>query len=262
MEPNPQLLPPGSGITLPKRRRFFASVWKWLGLVFGLMALACGFFAIRAYEQARIRSLTVSDANHVTFIPYELAANLPGSDLSNGNLDIKALPYDPTLPGYAVFAKYSHDWAKDSRGPWVNSNFGAEGFMFGGWQALNLPNDKMLALEAEWRRRAETLPDEEKWECERGLPYAWSGGVIGYPSDSSWRVGLRVSRNGTGWNVEEADFHESELGLLNDCLKVIGEKSVEINVPQGIDWDQYQPTDAERVAATEKPQEPLKGPSP
>jgi len=261
MEPNPQPQPADTRPALPKRRRFFASVWKWLGLVFGLSALAYGFVAIGAYKQARIRSLCESDANHVTFIPYELAANLPGSDLSNGYV-MKALPYDPALPGYAVFAKYSHSWAKDARGPTVNSNFGAEGYMFGGWQALNLPNDKMLALDAEWRRRAETLPDEEKWECERGLPYAWSGGVIGYPSDSSWRIGLSVSRSGIGWNVEEADFHESELGLLNDCLKAIGEKPVEINVPKGIDWNQYQPTDAERAAATEKPQGPLRGPSP
>ena len=225
------------------------------------MALACGFVAIRAYDQARIRSLFESDANHVSFIPYELAANLPGSDLSNGYV-MKALPYDPTLPGYAIFAKYSHNWEKDPHGPWVNSNFGAERFMFGGWQALNLPNDKMLALDAEWRRRAETLPDEEKWVCEDGLPYAWSGDFIGYPSDSPKRMGLRVHGGRDGWYAEANDLHEFEFSILNDCLKAIGEKPVEINVPKGIDWNQYQPTDAERAAATEKPQEPLKGASP
>jgi hypothetical protein len=55
------------------------------------------------------------------------------------------------------------------------------------------------------------------------------------------------------------DLHEFEFGILNDSLKAIGEKPVEANVPKGIDWNQYQPTFAERAAATEKPQRPQDG---
>ena len=203
-----------------------------------ILGSICGFIAIIGIsviifflDQARKSSLRISCANHRSFLHYELAENIPGNKLG----ELYQLPYDPKLPGYAVFAKYTNH---GTPGPHTNCNHGAGKSWYGGWQALNLPQEKLLTLIKVWDEECKKFPDTER--TDDGVPYVWCG----KPNGIQYRLSLHLSnqKNDDGkvyWYLWKGSVKREDIDFLNQCLKKMGEKPVPFNIPDGVDWKKY-----------------------
>ena len=191
-----------------------------------------------SFDRSRAHSLFESDLNHSSFVVGEFLRHLPATDKridpTNGEEFALHLPYDPGLPGYALFAKYTSHVGP----PAVNSNVGAPHTEFGGWQALNLPEEKLKKLGEVWLHRINAMPQGEvRWRMPNGLPYAWGGEPTGMGARVCFTIAGAAGSQGWEWVfVDHCVIKDDVIDLLNDCLKEIGETAVPLNVPMGIDW--------------------------
>lgn len=201
-----------------------------IAIVTGALSITFLCVTIFLLDRARKSSLLISCANHRSFLCYELANNIPGNDLNH----IFKLPYDPKLPGYGVFAKYTNH---GTPGPYTACNHGAPNNWFGGWQALNLPQDKLIKLHDKWVIEVGKLPDEQKWEIG-DMPYAWCGKPTGFKARECLKISFGVNGNDS-WLVHGGGTNEDEITLLNKCLQQIGESIVSFNIPDNVDWGKY-----------------------
>lgn len=202
-----------------------------IGSVLGFIAFLGLLTLFYIGYKARQSSLIISCANHRSFLHYELNDNIP----ENKDFNLYKLPYDPKLPGYAVFAKYTNH---GTFGPVTNCNHGAPDNWFGGWQALNLPQEKLLQLVKVWDEENTKFPDEER--TDDGVPYVWCG----KPTGSKYRLSLHLSKSEDDdgkvyWYLWKGSVRKEDIDFLNRCLKKIGEKPVPIDVPDNVDWKKY-----------------------
>lgn len=202
-----------------------------LGSIFGLVAVFGLGNGIYIWHQARLASLRGSCANHRSFLYYELADNIP----ENKNFNLYKLPYDPKLPGYGVFAKYTNH---GTPGPMTNCNQGAPNNWYGGWQALNLPQKKLRKLVKIWREEDKKFPDKKR--TNDGVPYAWCGKPTGIP----YRLSLHLFGNKDDdgkfyWHLMNGSVKKEDIDFLNHCLKKMGEKPVPIDIPDSVNWKKY-----------------------
>ena len=210
-----------------KQWNYFDRFNAKIAIISGLLAFILLLITIFFLDLARGSGMRISCSNHASFLRYELANNIEGNDINN----IYKLPYDPNLPGYGVFAKYTN------REGATNCNHGAPHNRFGGWQALNLPNATLKKLCDTWDEEIKKLSEYER--PEEGVPYIWCG----KPTGSKYRTALIIDYNNNDgritWNLWKRDTSEKAINLLNRCLKLIGEKQVPINIPDNIDWSKY-----------------------
>jgi len=191
-------------------------------------------------KRTRDHALYESDWNHSSFVVGEFLRHLPATDKwvdpTNGETFALHLPYDPNIPGYALFAKCTSHVG----GPWVESNLGAPHSNFGGWQALNLPEEKLKKLSQVWLGRINAMAQSEvRWRMPNGLPYAWGGEPTGMGGRVCFTIAGGSGPQGWEWHFDRCEIKDDGIDLLNEYLKEIGEKEVPINVPMGIDWMQY-----------------------
>lgn len=206
-----------------KKRLIVAGIWLVILVVGGLLAVP----AFRdVHEQSRLKSCF----NHRSFIPSELLEQYPGGDLESRSF--RELPYDPDLPGYGMLAKYvaadrnvsgSGEFKIEDFAYGQNCHHGAPNEGNGGWNAVNLPPEKWEAL---WEAH-------QKSESDVWIPFFWCGN----PSSSQMRAGGWTFKTNTGWTIEKGQVDDEMLEHLNDCLEAIGEKPMDWNVPDGVDWD-------------------------
>jgi hypothetical protein len=214
---------------------------RWIvGTVLLLLAAAVLWLAI-TFIRKREMSLLKSCQNHASFIEWTFFEHLPATDKRTeprtNAMVILRMPYDPSLPGYALFAKNTSGVMGG-----VNCNHGAPHCNFGGWQALNLPDEKLEELLKLWRDKASAMYNAGKWWFPSALPYAWCGAPTG---SGSARVCITLSGGSTptGWewwlDGRGGSVKDDAIALLNECLRSIGEKEVPLNVPEGIDWMKF-----------------------
>jgi hypothetical protein len=132
------------------------------------------------------------------------------------------LPYNKDLPGYVVIAKIHQT------GPGFNCNHGAPyARCSGGWQYLNLSNSVLYKLYTEWKKHS----------VDKFMPVLWCGKETGL--DSRMGICCTIEKNKPIWDrVKKVTL--SDISLLNQCLKKINEKPIDIDIPENIDWKKYE----------------------
>ena len=160
--------------------------------------------------------LLTSCQNHSAQLEIEL--NLSGLGTRTN------LPHEMSVPGHAVFARYSGKVSGK-----LNCNHGAPASRIGGWQAMSLSPAMWNELRRKWNTRS----------GEQGLPFYWCG----RPNPQQKRVVCELSLEQDGWKVNHRLLIESEViervRRLNDCLHELGMAEVSINVPDGVRWSAF-----------------------
>ena len=196
-----------------------------------ILCLSIGFIVNYIIVKRRT-SWVVSCNNHERFLWFILKDYIENH---------KYLPSDTTKQGYIFIAELTSD-----RDLGTNCNHGAPHSSFGGWQMVNFPPETWEKIFIRWK------PDSAD-----PIPLIWCG----KPTRTEVRVvtGIQFPPNsqteGTSalihYNMKEEELQE-RLKRLNDILIEIGEKSVELNIPDGIDWSKYKKS-IENNAATPDP---------
>ena len=175
---------------------------------------------IYLFREAAIQSRYGSDHNHRGFIDLHVLHYY--LEETGG-----VLPYDEDVPGYAMFAKFCSERTPAH----VNCNHGAFHARVGGWQVVNLPRDKWNEL-------------HKQWESRSGggvIPFAWCG----KPTKLGKRLLFTASRDNEGkWDAgfnEECSEQQLKIRVsrLNECLTAIQKPSVTMDIPDDVDWYQY-----------------------
>ena len=216
-----------------KQWNYFDRFNARVGIISGIITFSLLITSLFFLDISRKSSLLTSCANHRNFLYGELVRNIPGNEYGH----IFNLPYDPDLPGYGVWAKYTHcDGA-------TNCNHGAPHSRFGGWQYVNLPKDTLLKLEEVWDKKVKEMTEEEVEELGGySMPVVWCGKPTGgYRLSLSFEWGLVDNGKSTVecWFEIKGATNERGIALLNECLKSIGEEEVPLNIPDNIDWSKY-----------------------
>ena len=171
--------------------------------------------ALGACTSKRDEQLLVSCQNHRAHLNFDLRMELQGQAKGQP-------PYESNVPGYEMLAKYA---GRKSGG--LNCNHGALGSRIGGWQAVNLPPEMWRDLHRMWSARGH--PGQ--------LPFYWCG----KPNRRQVRVFCTLwPDDGGGWFVDSEVLTETELrariGVLNECLALLGVTPVAIDIPGGVTW--------------------------
>jgi hypothetical protein len=137
----------------------------------------------------------------------------------------KQLPYMEGISGWEMLARFGgakNDWG-------LNCNHGAPRSGIGGWQGVNLPPNKWRILMEKW----------EQDEVPGGIPLFWCGkpnpiwgrvSWCAYPGDEPC---ITLGDYGD-------DTLEAAVAKLNKYLVEMGEEPIPMDVPEGIDWRQYE----------------------
>ena len=184
----------------------------------GILLIPVVIYFIHKAKKEKDFDLIISCNNHERFLRYPIRKYIEKNNI---------FPYDKKLPGYAFFAEFT----SQDQGV-LNCHHGAPNAILGGWQYVNLPPDV-------WDKVI------EKWGSfyDNGMiPFYWCGRPTGLKSRVAAGVWGKASFSHQDMKEEEL---KERLERLNRILTDIGEKPVSLNVPKGIDWNQYKKKELE-----------------